>query len=241
MRETEIYYPLPLKADAENSQKKHSHDSCLLLISDYLTAQRFGPISISRLVHIHPASHAGYYPGAHPIALKLLFDPENGTILGAQAIGEDGVDKRIDVIATAIKGNLTIFDLTEIELAYAPPFSSAKDPVNMAGYVAGNMIEEGIQTVQWLEIDQIVEVGGLLIDVREPIERENGFIAGSINIPLGELRERLKEFPKDKTIYVSCQVGLRGYLATRILAANQFDVSNLDGGWKTYGAVHGEK
>ncbi|TYS01248.1 CoA-disulfide reductase [Rossellomorea vietnamensis] len=192
-----------------------------------------------KAVHIHPASHAGYYPGAHPIALKVLFDPENGTILGAQAIGEDGVDKRIDVIATAIKGNLTIYDLTEIELAYAPPFSSAKDPVNMAGYVAANMLAEGIQTIQWHEINSIVEAGGLLIDVREPNERKNGFIAGSINIPLGELRDRLAEFPKDKPVYVSCQVGLRGYLATRILAGNDFDVFNLDGGWKTYSAVYG--
>ncbi|MGD6801937.1 CoA-disulfide reductase [Rossellomorea vietnamensis] len=192
-----------------------------------------------KAVHIHPASHAGYYPGAHPIALKVLFDPENGTILGAQAIGKDGVDKRIDVIATAIKGNLTIYDLTEIELAYAPPFSSAKDPVNMAGYVAANMLAEGIQTIQWHEIDSIVEAGGILIDVREPNERKNGFISGSINIPLGELRGRLAEFPKDKPLYVSCQVGLRGYLATRILAGNDFDVFNLDGGWKTYSAVYG--
>ncbi|TYR73168.1 CoA-disulfide reductase [Rossellomorea vietnamensis] len=192
-----------------------------------------------KAVHIHPASHAGYYPGAYPIALKVLFDPENGTILGAQAIGKDGVDKRIDVIATAIIGNLTIYDLTEIELAYAPPFSSAKDPVNMAGYVAANMLAEGIQTIQWHEIDSIVEAGGLLIDVREPNERKKGFIPGSINIPLGELRGRLTEFPKDKPVYVSCQVGLRGYLATRILAGNDFDVFNLDGGWQTYSAVYG--
>lgn len=190
-----------------------------------------------KVVHIHPASHAGYYPGAHPIALKLIFDPEAGSILGAQAVGADGVDKRMDVIATAIKGGLTIFDLTELELSYAPPFSSAKDPVNMAGYVAANILEEGIETVQWHEIDQIVEEGGLLVDVREPKERENGFIKGSINIPLGEIRDRLDEFPKDKPVYLSCQVGLRGYLATRILKGHGYHAINVDGGWKTYSAT----
>ncbi|HYK73432.1 MAG TPA: CoA-disulfide reductase [Pseudoneobacillus sp.] len=188
-------------------------------------------------VHIHPSSHAGYYPGAAPIAFKLLFNPDTGSIYGAQAVGEDGADKRIDVISTAIKGNLTVFDLTEIELSYAPPFSSAKDPVNMAGYVATNIMEGAVDTVQWGEIDGIVENGGLLIDVREPIEREMGFIKGSINIPLGEIRNRLNEIPKDQTIYVACQVGLRGYLASRILKENGYDVKNLDGGWKTYSAV----
>lgn len=192
------------------------------------------------VVHIHPSSHAGYYPGAYPIALKLIFDSRNGKIFGAQAVGRDGVEKRIDVIATAIKGNLTVEDLTEIELAYAPPFSSAKDPVNMAGYVATNILYEDVKTVQWHEIDQIVDGGGLLIDVREPIEREMGFIKGSINIPLGEIRERLNEIPKDKAIYVSCQVGLRGYLASRILSENGFNVYNVDGGWKTYASVYRE-
>ncbi|WP_045521669.1 CoA-disulfide reductase [Neobacillus niacini] len=188
-------------------------------------------------VHIHPSSHAGYYPGAAPIALKLLFDPSNGKILGAQAVGIDGVDKRMDVIATAIKGNLTVFDLTELELSYAPPYSSAKDPVNMAGYVATNIMNGDVETVQWYEIDEIVAQNGLLIDVREPIEREMGFIKGSINIPLGDLREQLNRLPKNGTIYVSCQVGLRGYLAARILSENGFKVKNLDGGWKTYSSV----
>ncbi|MBE4909460.1 CoA-disulfide reductase [Bacillus luteolus] len=190
-----------------------------------------------KAIHIHPASHAGYYPGAHPIALKLLFDYSTGKLFGAQAVGADGVDKRIDVIATAIKGGLTIFELTELELAYAPPYSSAKDPVNMAGYVAANMIDEEIETVQWHEIDEIVANGGLLIDVREPHERDNGFIEGSINIPLGDIRERLEELPKGKTIYLSCQVGLRGYLATRILKGHGYKAINLDGGWKTYSSV----
>jgi CoA-disulfide reductase len=191
-------------------------------------------------VHIHPSSHAGYYPGAAPIALKLLFNPEDGSIYGAQAVGEDGVDKRIDVIATAIKGDLNVFDLTEVELSYAPPFSSAKDPVNMAGYVATNIMNGDVETIQWNEIDEIVENGGLLIDVREPIEREMGFIKGSINIPLGEIRDRLNEISKDKTVYVSCQVGLRGYLASRILSENGYDVKNLDGGWKTYSSVYNQ-
>jgi CoA-disulfide reductase len=191
-------------------------------------------------VHIHPSSHAGYYPGAAPIALKLLFNPEDGSIYGAQAVGEDGVDKRIDVIATAIKGDLNVFDLTEVELSYAPPFSSAKDPVNMAGYVATNIMNGDVETIQWNEIDEIVENGGLLIDVREPIEREMGFIKGSINIPLGEIRDRLDEISKNKTVYVSCQVGLRGYLASRILSENGYDVKNLDGGWKTYSSVYNQ-
>jgi TusA-related sulfurtransferase/rhodanese-related sulfurtransferase len=144
------------------------------------------------------------------------------------------------VISTAIKGNLTVYDLTEIELSYAPPFSSAKDPVNMAGYVAMNIMEGDVDTVQWNEMDEIVENGGILIDVREPIEREMGFIKGSINIPLGEIRDRLSEIPKDQTIYVSCQVGLRGYLASRILSENGYAVKNLDGGWKTYSAVYNQ-
>ncbi|MDZ5471263.1 CoA-disulfide reductase [Bacillus sp. 31A1R] len=190
-----------------------------------------------KVVHIHPASHASYYPGAHPIALKLIFDEQTGAIYGAQAVGKDGVDKRIDVIATAIKGKLTVFDLTELELSYAPPFSSAKDPVNMAGYVASNMIDANIQTVQWHEIDQIVQDGGLLIDVREPKERDNGFIPGSINIPLDELRNRLDELPKDQPIYLSCQVGLRGYLGTQILLGHGYNAINVDGGWKTYSSV----
>ncbi len=190
-----------------------------------------------KAIHIHPTSHAGYYPGANPISLKLLFDPTSGAILGAQAIGKDGVDKRIDVLATAIKGKLTVFDLTELELSYAPPFSSAKDPINMAGYVATNLFEEAIETVQWHQIDAIVQNGGFLIDVREPKERENGFIKGSVNIPLSELRDHLEQLPKNKPIYLNCQVGLRGYLATRILKGHGFQAINLDGGWKTYAAI----
>lgn len=191
------------------------------------------------VVHIHPSSHAGYYPGAAPIALKVIFDKETGKIFGAQAVGADGVDKRIDVIATAIKGGLTVEDLTNLELSYAPPFSSAKDPVNMAGYVATNIMEGELEHIQWHEVDQIVSEGGLLIDVREPMEREFGFIEGSINISLNDLRNKLVEISKDKTVYVSCQVGLRGYLASRILKNNGYHVINVDGGWKTYSSVYG--
>jgi len=188
-------------------------------------------------IHIHPNSHAGYYPGATPISLKLIFDPKNGRILGAQAVGRDGVDKRIDVIATAIKGGLTVLDLPDLELSYAPPYSSAKDPVNMAGYVASNIVEGDTEIVQWHEIDEIIAQGGLLVDVREPIEREMGIIPGSINIPLGELRNRIDELPKDKPVYVSCQVGLRGYLATRTLQQHGIRAINVDGGYKTYSSV----
>jgi CoA-disulfide reductase len=191
------------------------------------------------VVHIHPSSHAGYYPGAAPIALKLIFDKETGKIYGAQAVGADGVDKRIDVIATAIKGGLNVEDLTNLELSYAPPYSSAKDPVNMAGYVATNIMDGELEHVQWHEIDQVIAEGGLLIDVREPKEREFGYIEGSINIPLNSLRGRLEELPKNQTIYVSCQVGLRGYLASRILKNNRYLVKNVDGGWKTYSSVYG--
>lgn len=192
-----------------------------------------------QVIHIHPGSHAGYYPGASPIALKVVFDKDTGKIYGGQAIGMNGVDKRIDVIATAIKGNLTMLDLPDLELSYAPPYSSAKDPVNMAGYVASNIIEGVVETVQWHEIDDIIAEGGTLIDVRNPHECAIGSISGSKNIPLDDLRDRLSEISKDEEIYVNCQVGLRGYLATRILQENGFKVKNLDGGWKTYSTAHG--
>lgn len=191
------------------------------------------------VVHIHPSSHAGYYPGASSIALKLIFDKETGKIFGAQAVGADGVDKRIDVIATAIHGGLTVEDLTHLELSYAPPYSSAKDPVNMAGYVASNIVHDELDQVQWHEVNEIIANGGLLIDVRESVEREFGFIEGSMNISLNELRDNIDSLPTDQTIYVSCQVGLRGYLASRILTNHGFKVKNVDGGWKTYSSVYG--
>ncbi len=190
-------------------------------------------------VHIHPGSHAGYYPDASPIALKILFHPKTGEIFGAQAVGKEGVDKRIDVIATAIKGKLTIFDLPDLELAYAPPYSSAKDPVNMIGYVASNLLDGTLEQIQWHEINQLLQQDGYFLDIREYNERTTGYILGSTHIPLDELRDRLDELPKDKEMYVYCQVGLRGYLAYRILKQHGFQVKNIDGGYKTYATVFG--
>ncbi|MNW40933.1 Coenzyme A disulfide reductase [compost metagenome] len=188
-------------------------------------------------VHIHPGSHAGYYPGASPIAMKLLFNPENGMIYGAQAVGADGADKRIDVIATAIRGHLNVRELADIELAYAPPYSSAKDPVNMAGYVASNIMDGLVQTIQWHEVDDFHRNGGLIIDVRDAVELQAGAIPGSIHIPLAEIRERMTEIPSDLEIAVSCQVGLRGYIAARILTQYGYRVRNVDGGYKTYSVM----
>lgn len=188
-------------------------------------------------VHIHPNSHAGYYPGAKPMALKLLFSPEDGKILGAQGVGEKGVDKRIDVLATAIKAGLTVHDLPELELAYAPPYSSAKDPVNMAGYVALNLLDGMLETVQWHEIDALLATGEFVLDVRDDAERLAGHIAGTAHIPLHEIRDRLDEIPAARTIYIYCHAGLRGYLALRILQENGFHAKSLDGGFKTYAAA----
>ncbi|PQD95028.1 CoA-disulfide reductase [Pradoshia eiseniae] len=190
------------------------------------------------VVHVTPNSHAGYYPGAAQLNLKLIFDKETGRIYGAQAVGKEGVDKRIDVIATAIKGNMTVLDLPDIEIAYAPPYSSAKDPVNMAGYAATNIMEGMAETVQWHEIDEIVANGGYLLDVRSPGEVAKGAIKGSVNIPIDELRGRLDEIPQDKDLYVTCQVGMRGYLAARILEGNGISVKNLDGGYHLYSIVY---
>ncbi|WP_374018107.1 CoA-disulfide reductase [Paenibacillus thiaminolyticus] len=192
-------------------------------------------------VHIHPASHAGYYPGGSPISLKLTFHPETGAIYGVQGVGMQGVDKRIDVVATAIKGNLTVHDLPDLELAYAPPYSSAKDPVNMLGYVASHVVDGDVKVVHYDQIDRMVREGACLIDARESTEREAGYIEGSIHIPLGDLRSQLDELPRDRPIVVSCQVGLRGYLATRILDQHGFESMNLSGGYKTYAAYYGPR
>jgi NADPH-dependent 2,4-dienoyl-CoA reductase/sulfur reductase-like enzyme/peroxiredoxin family protein/TusA-related sulfurtransferase/rhodanese-related sulfurtransferase len=185
-------------------------------------------------IHIHPGSHAGYYPGSFPIAFKMLFDPKSGRIFGAQGVGLDGVEKRIDVIAAAIKGKLTVFDLQDIEPCYAPPYNSAKDPVNMLGYYASNIIEGFTKTIQWHEIDKLDAEKSLILDIREEFELVTGSFDNSIHIPLGELRKRINEIPMDKCLYVTCQVGLRGYVACRILEQNGFDCTNIDGGVKTY-------
>jgi Uncharacterized NAD(FAD)-dependent dehydrogenases len=187
-----------------------------------------------KVVHLHPLSNAGYYPTAMPLDFKLIFEVPSGRILGAQAVGYTGVEKRIDVIATAIAGGLTVRDLEDVELAYAPPFSSAKDPVNMAGYVATNILDGLVKTVTVDKIDDLVAQGAFLIDVRTPEEYELGSIEGAINIPLDELRDRLDEIPKDKDVYITCQVGLRGYLSTRILTQNGYRPINLDGGYSSY-------
>lgn len=194
-----------------------------------------------KVVHIHPNSHAGYYPGAAPLALKMLFSPKDGTILGAQAVGAKGADKRIDVLATAIRGGLTIYDLPELELAYAPPFSSAKDPVNMLGYVAQNMMEGRLETFQWYEVAELQASGAFILDVREEKEWQAGHIEGAVHFPLDTLRDCIKELPASEIIYLYCHAGLRGYLATRILEENGLKVKNLDGGNKTYQAAMKER
>ena len=194
-----------------------------------------------KAAHIHPGSHAGYYPGASQISFKMLFDLNTGKILGAQGVGKSGVEKRIDLIATAIKGGFTVYDLQDIEVCYAPPYNSAKDPVNMLGYYAANIMENIVDNTQWYEVDDLVEKGEFILDVREDYEVANGKIPNSINIPLGQLRNRLNEIPKDKKIYVSCQVGLRGYIGCTILNQYGYKTSNIDGGFKTYSTVKNAK
>jgi NADPH-dependent 2,4-dienoyl-CoA reductase/sulfur reductase-like enzyme/rhodanese-related sulfurtransferase len=187
-------------------------------------------------VYIHPASHATYYPGASQMSLKLLYDPKDGKILGAQAVGSDGIDKRIDVLAVSIRAGLTVRDLKDLELAYAPPYGSAKDPINYAGFVASNILDGDVRNCY---VEDLLNIGDdkLLLDVRTPGEVETGTIGGAINIPVDQLRSRLKELPKDKELLVFCQVGLRGYVACRILSQNGFLCRNLSGGYKTYRAT----
>jgi len=182
---------------------------------------------------IHTSNHAGYYPGASPLAFKLLFSPE-GKILGAQIVGLEGVDKRIDVIATAIRAGLTVFDLEDLELAYAPPYGSARDPINIAGFVAGNILRGDMDTVDWNQVNQLDRSEYAFLDVREPEELILGKIDGAINIPLGEIRDRSAEIPRGKKLIVYCQVGQRGYFAARALRQMDFDAVNLNGGYKTY-------
>jgi NADPH-dependent 2,4-dienoyl-CoA reductase/sulfur reductase-like enzyme/rhodanese-related sulfurtransferase len=190
-------------------------------------------------VHTHPGSHAGYYPGADGMALKLLVDPDTDRILGAQGVGKSGVDKRIDVIATAMAGGLTASDLADLELAYAPQFSSAKDPVNMLGYAAMNARSGLTPTIQWHELAEAMAAGATLIDVRDPSENRHGAIPGSILIPVNELRDRLAEVPHGPVV-IHCAVGVRGHTATRILRQLGWDdVRNLDGGYATWAAGAG--
>lgn len=185
-------------------------------------------------VYTHSGSHAGYYPGARPISLKLLFEVPSGKILGAQAIGIEGVDKRIDVLATAMRAGMTVYDLEHLELSYAPPYSSAKDPINVAGFVAANILRGDMPPVHWHDIASRDRAKVLLLDVRTPAEYAAGTVGDAINIPLDDLRRRLGELPRDKEIWVNCQVGLRGYLAVRTLLQNGYHARNLVGGYKTW-------
>lgn len=185
-------------------------------------------------IHLHPNQHAGYFPGAKPIAMKLLFAPQTGRVLGAQAIGEDGADKRIDVIATAIKAGMTIDDLAELELCYAPPYGSAKDPVNLAGMAAQNVTAGLVEVIQWHEIAALDPARQVILDVRDAGERANGAIPGSLHIPLGELRGRLGELPQGKEILAHCASGQRSYNACRLLMQHGFRCKNLTGSYKTW-------
>lgn len=188
-----------------------------------------------RAIHTHPADHATYYPGSAQMSLKLLVDPQTDAILGAQGVGEQGVDKRIDVIATAMRGGLRASELAELELAYAPQFGSAKDPVNVLGYIAGNLASGLDSTVQWHELEAAQADGATVVDVRTPAEVARGGIPGALNVPVDELRERLDEIPPGRVV-VTCQVGLRGHVAQRLLAQTGREVANLDGGYKTWSA-----
>ena len=183
----------------------------------------------------HSASHAGYYPDALPLTLKLTFDPASGKLYGGQCVGYDGADKRIDQIALLIKQGGTVYDLIKVEHAYAPPFSSAKDPIAIAGYVAGNIISGAMPVATWRQMAEADRCDTLFLDVRTREEHAFGAIPGSVNIPLDELRGRIGELPRDKEIYIYCAVGLRGYLALKILTGHGFTrVKNLSGGYKTY-------
>ncbi len=181
-------------------------------------------------LYLHPANHAGYYPGAREMHIKLLFTKPQGRILGAQIVGSDGVDKRIDVFAVAIRAGMTVFDLQELELAYAPPYGSAKDPVNIAGYAAANILDGTVKVKHFNEIEK----EDFMLDVRSPSEFARGAIPNALNVPLNHLRDKLNELPRTKTINAYCAVGLRSYMACRILEQNGFDARNLPGGYTTY-------
>ena len=183
-------------------------------------------------------NHAGYYPGAKPMSMKVLFEKKSGKILGAQIVGFDGVDKRCDVLATAIRAGMTANDLKQIDLCYAPPYSSAKDPVNMTGYMIENILTGKVKNFHWHDVDVLPRNGSItLLDVRNPQEVMRGKIDGFINIPLDMLRERIEELDKSKPVYVHCHSGMRSYVASRILVQNGFDVYNLNGGFRLYNAM----
>ncbi|MGA1200485.1 MAG: FAD-dependent oxidoreductase [Aquiluna sp.] len=188
-----------------------------------------------KVIHLHPASHAGYYPGAERVSLKVLFDPETGKLLGAQGVGKDGVDKRIDVIATAIYAGLSVDDLMNLELAYAPAFGSAKDAVNQTGYVGNNVLSGKTPTIQWHQLETAMEQGTLLVDVRTQEENSAGSIPGSKLVPVDSLRENIEQL-RGKEVVVTCAVGQRGHTATQLLRSQGISVKNLDGGYTTWRA-----
>lgn len=189
-------------------------------------------------VYLSPANHAGYYPGGRMMTMKVLFDPDTLRLLGAQIVGFEGVDKRIDVLATAIRAGMSALDLAELDLAYAPPYSSAKDPVNMAGFMMENLSRGLVKQFHWDQADALPRDGSaLLLDVRTPMEYQRGHLDGFVNIPVDELRERLGELPQGKPVYLVCQSALRSYLACRVLAQEGFDCSHLAGGYRLYESV----
>ncbi len=196
--------------------------------------KRYG-ISNYHTIHIHPNNHAGYYPGASSISLKLIFEKGTGKIFGAQAFGKEGTEKRIDVLATSIKAGFTVYDLQELELAYAPPFSSAKDPVNMLGYVAEHVLEGEVKSIQWNQLDEFKNNGGIILDVRTPLEFSRGNISNSVNIEIDYLREFIHELDQEKTYAVLCQVGMRAYNALKILQNSGFrNLYLVSGGYKLF-------
>jgi rhodanese-related sulfurtransferase len=194
------------------------------------TLQRAGITDYTK-AYLHPRQHAAYFPGAKPMHLKLLFRTSDGRLLGAQAVGEEGVDKRIDVLSMAIQMGGTVFDLEEAELSYAPQFGSAKDPINLAGMSASNTLRGDAPVASWQKLGSN---GFFLLDVRDADEYEQGHIPGAENIPLAELRRRLPELPRDREIRLYCAVGQRGYYASRLLAQHGFRAKNLPGGYQTY-------
>ncbi|MGO2628752.1 MAG: FAD-dependent oxidoreductase [Enterococcus italicus] len=203
-------------------------------LSERVAKQADLPVAV---VHVSGKDHAGYYPGATDILLKLIFNPETGEIYGAQGIGQKGIDKRVDILATAIKGGLTIFDLPELELTYAPPFGSAKDPVNMLGYAAMNLAEGLSESIQWYQLKEELAEGKKLLDVRNESELAQGAFPNATHIPLNELRDRLSELDPSQEWIVSCHSGLRSYVAERILKQHGFHVKNLDGAFALYRTV----
>ncbi len=189
-------------------------------------------------IYLSPMSHAGYYPGGEMMTMKVLFEKGSNRLLGAQIVGGSGVDKRLDVLATALRAGVSVIDLKDLDLAYAPPYSSAKDPVNMAGFMAENLIEGRVKQFYWDELDGLARDGSLcLVDVRTPGEYDRGHAEGAINIPVDDLRDRLSELPKEKPLYLICQSALRSYIACRILEQEGFDCRHLAGGWRLYSAV----